>query len=394
MTAVDLTVLAREFRAALAAWEPGVHSGDDCATIVEELARVENASAAARARGALRVVECHSHRDRGFADAHDWLASVAGTTSRDAKVALDTARTIDSCPDTADAWNAGTVSTAQAAEIDRTQREVPGAEGELLELAEGGSLGAVRERGRARRLEALDQEDLHRRQHAAREFRHWRDERGMVCGSFALTPSVGVAFVNRLERATDRRWRAARRERTASGGAAEVRAALAADAFVEMMASPEPSAKSGTRRGASAELVIVQDSRVARRGHAHPGELCHIVGGGPIAPSEIEALGADLFVKAVLHDGEQVTHVAHFGRNLTAAQRTARGIGPPPEFDGRRCSEPGCERRLGLETDHVVPFAEGGATSGENLRDRCVPHHWQKTERDRARVRGGGRPPP
>ncbi len=74
----------------------------------------------------------------------------------------------------------------------------------------------------------------------------------------------------------------------------------------------------------SAELVVVQDSRVVRRGHAHPGELCHIVGGGPIAPSEIEALGADLFVKAVLHDGEQITHVAHFGRNLTTAQRTAR----------------------------------------------------------------------
>ena len=41
------------------------------------------------------------------------------------------------------------------------------------------------------------------------------------------------------------------------------------------------------------------------------------------------------------------------------------------------------KRRLGLETDHVVPVAAGGATSGENLRDRCLPHHWEKTERDR-----------
>jgi hypothetical protein len=130
--------------------------------------------------------------------------------------------------------------------------------------------------------------------------------------------------------------------------------------------------------------VIVQDARVARRGHAHPGERCHIVGGGPIAPSEIEALGAAVFVKAVLHDGEQVTNVAHHGRNLTAAQRTARGIGPPPDFDGRRCSEQGCDRRPGLETDHVVPFAHGGSTSGENLQV-CLPHHWEKTRRDRMR---------
>ncbi|HEX5588428.1 MAG TPA: HNH endonuclease signature motif containing protein, partial [Acidimicrobiia bacterium] len=87
--------------------------------------------------------------------------------------------------------------------------------------------------------------------------------------------------------------------------------------------------------------------------------------------------------KAVLHDGEQVTHVAHYGRHLSAAQRTARGIGPPPEFDGRRCSEPGCERRLGLETDHRDPVANGGPTSGENLGDLCTPHHWAKTQRDR-----------
>ena len=142
-----------------------------------------------------------------------------------------------------------------------------------------------------------------------------------------------------------------------------------------------------------ADLVVVQDARVARRGHVHPGEVCHIVGGGPIAPSEVERLAANAFVKSVLHDGERVTHVAHYGRKLTAAQRTARGIGPPPEFDGRRCAEAGCERRLGLETDHVVPFAQGGPTSGENLLDRCLPHHWEKTERDRRAARAGRAPP-
>ncbi|HEX5585775.1 MAG TPA: HNH endonuclease signature motif containing protein, partial [Acidimicrobiia bacterium] len=70
--------------------------------------------------------------------------------------------------------------------------------------------------------------------------------------------------------------------------------------------------------------------------------------------------------------------------------RTARGIGPPPEFDGRCCSEPGCERRLGLETDHRDPLANGGPTSGENLGDLCTPHHWAKTQRDRTAGRLGG----
>ena len=77
----NVLTLARELRAALAAWEPGVHSGDDCAAIVEELARTENASAAARAR-VLHGWRLAGHTARGFADAHDWLASVSGSTTR------------------------------------------------------------------------------------------------------------------------------------------------------------------------------------------------------------------------------------------------------------------------------------------------------------------------
>jgi 5-methylcytosine-specific restriction endonuclease McrA len=99
-------------------------------------------------------------------------------------------------------------------------------------------------------------------------------------------------------------------------------------------------------------------------------------------PRALIAAGA--FVKAVLHDGKQVTHVAHYGRNLTAELRTALGLGQPPAFDGRRCSEPGCERRLGLEVDHLDPVAHGGPTSLENLELKCSVHHQEKTGRDRA----------
>ena len=150
--------------------------------------------------------------------------------------------------------------------------------------------------------------------------------------------------------------------------------------------SPPAQAAQRTRRPPrpAADVVIVQSAEVSRRGHVHDGEVCHVVGCGPVAPSVVaELVAAGAFVKAVLHDGTRVTHVAHYGRNLTAAMRTALGIGPPPEFDGRKCSEDGCERRLGLETDHVLPVAAGGPTSGENLSDRCLPHHWEKTERDR-----------
>ena len=169
--------------------------------------------------------------------------------------------------------------------------------------------------------------------------------------------------------------------------------AHAADALAILL-QPQPPQAGKRSSSANTDVVIVQSAEVARRGHVHPGELCHIVGGGPVAPSVVEELIATgAFVKAVVHDGEQVTHVAHYGRHLTATMRTARGIGPPPAFDGRICFEPGCERRLGLETDHVVPVAAGGPTSGENLHDRCPPHHWEKTERDRKAGLLGRSPP-
>jgi hypothetical protein len=367
-------------RAELVVLEPGTYDGDGAAALAEELAGAEKACAAARARLAVRAVECGAHRGRGHADPQDWMATVAGSSVREARSELDAVREVEACPDTQAALVGGEVSLAQAAEIARAEAEVAGVEGELLEVARGGSLGAVRTRARKRRLEAIDREELQRRQVAARELRHWVDELGMVCGSFRLPPVSGQAFVTRLAREAKCLGRADRR-----AGGHERFEALAADALVAMTTPvAEPVTGTKGRRTACADVVIVQSAEVARRGHVHDGELCHVVGGGPVAPSEVEELlAAGAFVKAVLHDGEQVTYVAHYGRHLSAAMRTARGIGVPPEFDGRRCVEPGCERRLGLETDHRVPVAAGGPTSGENLDDRCMPHHWEKTQRDR-----------
>jgi hypothetical protein len=40
---------------------------------------------------------------------------------------------------------------------------------------------------------------------------------------------------------------------------------------------------------------------------------------------------------------------------------------------------PGCDTRDGLEIDHIVAFAEGGATSLGNLCRLCHWHHYLKT---------------
>ena len=214
----------------------------------------------------------------------------------------------------------------------------------------------------------------------------------MIAGTFRLTPEVGVPFVTRLEREAQRVRSAAKR----SGETVERFEAYAADAFAEMI-RPTRTPEKATRR--DADVVFVCDLRAYRRGHAHDGEQCHIVGGGPIPVGVVREMSADAFLKVVLHDSVNIHTVKHVGRHIPAELRTALELGAPPDFDGVTCSEEGCDRRYGLEWDHVDPVANGGETSFENLDPKCEPHHWDKTEQDRrdGKLRGRSdepRPPP
>jgi hypothetical protein len=370
--------LAKSLRDAAAAFEPGLHSGEQCAALVEEVAATRRACEALEARAAARVASLGTHRAAGFADAGDWLASRNGSTTRAARDALATIVAAEHCPHTNDALLAGAVSLAQAAEIVRTEREVPGTEAELLKLAQGASLGAVRDRARTRRVESVSAEVLYAKQRSVRSFAHWRDELGMVCVRGRLMPHEGIALVKRVDAEADRAWRRAHGDDRSAP-----REARAADAFVRVTAR-RAAGKGGAARATSADVVLVCDVRAYQRGHAHLGEPSHVVGGGPIPVAVVRELSKDAFLKVAFHDGVQVHTVAHFGRRIPAAVRTALELGAPPEFAGATCSEAGCDRRYGLEWDHVDPVAHGGLTNAGNLKPECKPHHRAKTERDRA----------
>ena len=361
---------------ALRAFEPGEYSGEDCARLVTSTCRLEKAAAAARARAAVRAAECGEHRKRGHADPSEWIGRERGSTAREARRELDTTKKLDLCPATRDAVMGGEVSLDQAEEIVRTEEAVPGSETELLALAKRSGLSKLRDEARSRRLKAIPPEKLRDRQHAARSVRHWRDHLGMIAGSFRLAPEVGVPFVNRLEREAQRLRRAAKQR----GDVPERFEAYAADAFAEML---QPSAAPAARKRRDVDVVVVCDLRAYRRGHAHESEQCHLVGGGPIPVWLAREMAKDAFLKAVVHDGVTINTVKHFGRHIPAELRTALELGPLPDLDGVVCSEEGCDRRYGLEWDHDNPVANGGETSYQNLRPKCGPHHWDKTEQDR-----------
>ena len=259
-----------------------------------------------------------------------------GRRSADARREFEAVAAVDACPDTRDALVRGAVSIAQAGEILRTEAEVPGTEAELLELAKTGSLGAVRERARARRLDAMDRDELYAKQRQARCFAHWRDELGMIRGSFALTPEVGIGLVEpdrRRDRPAPPRRQTRRRHRRAAGRARGRRA--------------RPR-RPGHRQHQAGRAGAAPGDRLARARPrpTHPGERSHIVGGGPIPPRVARQLLGNAFVKAVLTDGVAVQQVRHFGRRIPAEVRTALELGPPPEFAGVTCAELGLRAPL------------------------------------------------
>ena len=404
--AESLVSLVRGLRAELVSFQPEVYSGEDCAVLVEELAAVEKISAAARVRAAARAGECGSHRERGFADVSDWMARATGSTAGSAKAALETAAALDSQPEAKAALEAGELSFAQARELVKTEAAVPGSTAGLLDVARDQSLRTLKERARDRRLRAIDPEELHALQHAAMYHRHWTTALGTIAYAGELPPEIGIPFINRLDAETDRLWLKAHRGATqnaagqqdvadsaadsvdgtgfgpGAGGStakAEVRrSVLAAQAFVRVIETG-----GGKGKANRADLVIVCDLRAYRRGHAHDGEPCHIVGGGPIPVSLARELGRDAFLKAVLHDGIELHTIAHFGRKYPAVLRTALDLGGPPDFNGNVCAAPGCDRRYHLQRDHIDPVANDGPTSYANNQMLCPPDHRIKTEHDR-----------
>ena len=363
---------AEALQALLRTVDPALLTGEAAVSLAGVLATTEKVCAAVRARVAVRAAACEAHRALGFADAADWLARLTGTSLAMAKSSLATASSLDPLPATRAAVDTGELSLAQAGEIVAAAAGSPGCEERLLAHARTHDLRSLQDEVRSERLAASDATELHRRRHAARSVRHWQDRDGMLHLHAALPPEVGLPFVHRLDAETDRIRREARR-----AGSTEPRDAHATDALVRMLEG------NGRGRANRADVVFVVDLRAWRRGHAHAGEVSHVVGGGPLPVPVVRDLVEDAFVKAVVHDGVALRTVAHLGRHIPAELRTALDLGPLPELAGVSCTVPGCGRTSGLEWDHIQPNAARGPTSYDNLQPRCWPHHREKTERDR-----------
>ena len=372
----DVVAITDALCTRLASVEIGTLSAMDAAHLAQAMARTERVCSVARARAGLRAVDTGANHLLGVANPTEWLAGLTQTGTGEARATLKLAEEVDASPPVAEALAAGDVSLAQAAEIVRTAKEVPGSEVALIAAAKGGSLDRLRDAARARRRQGVTAEELHARQHKLRSVKHWTDGDGMIAVLHTLLPEIGVPFVNRLEAAAAKLHREAK-----ANGADEPFAAHLADAFAQLAGLHPARRAAGEPRGANVEISIVVDRNALVRGCAQDDEPCHLIGGGPIPVDTIRALAADAFLIGVLHDGVAVQRIKRFGRRYTAELLTALNLGDPPLFSGPSCTD--CGSTFRLQRDHVDPVGNGGMTSLHNMKLRCDPCHEAKTRRDR-----------
>ncbi len=352
----ELTGTLREVVAGLDG--PALHART-AMRLVELFAGIERLANAGRTISADRVQQTRAWRATGSSSAAAWIAGRTGSTLMAAAASLNTAQNLKRLPKVQDAFVGGLLSHEQAAEISAAAAADPAAEENLLRLAERESFAALRERCRDVRAAASGDEDAYERIRRGRYLRHWNARDGALRLDGRLAPDDAAPLIAAVRARAERlRLEAAR------AGHPESAEAHAADALVSLVDGA----------GAPKAVVSVHVSQTAlERGHTQAGETCRIDNVGPISVAAAKRFADSGVVKLLEGDGIDVRRVAHPGRTIPARLRSALEARDPT------CVVPGCNRRHGLEIDHVTPFALGGRTALENLARLCRWHHAQKT---------------
>lgn len=345
-------------RAAVSSLDVSRLSGSDASQLVELAAEGERLCAAARTLAAGRVADSSEWRASGYRTPAEWMAARTQGTLSHAITTMWTARHLESLPATREAFASGRLSEVQASEISAAATADPSAESSLLAIAEQETVARLREQCRQVRAAAAADEDAAERIRLGRYLRNWIDRDGAVRLDARLAPDDGARLLAAVEVGAARLQKEAGRS-----GQKEPTEAHKADALVAL----------GGGAGVKSVVHIHVDADAFERGRTQPGEQCRIAGVGAVPVSVARRLASGGVVKVIERDGVDVRRVAHLGRTIPAHLRTALEVRDPT------CVVPGCDTRIGLEIDHIVPFADGGPTRLDNLARLCRYHHAQKT---------------
>jgi hypothetical protein len=377
------------------------------ASLVTQLEEGRRLFEAAITLYAARVAEGSVSGLAGHPTPEAWLSSVTGTSPGEAKDILRVGGALPTQPGVEDALRAGKLTTQRAKLVTDAVKVNPERERDLVQGAEGDTVGQLRERCQRAKAEgrSLEQAEAHhRRLHERRRCWTYTDEDGALGLRGVFAPEAGAALKAALEVQCDRFFHQARRE-----GRMEPVEAYRADALYALVTGkgilpPEtrkkpPQQDQSERRPPDSQghdptptgapdrpddrspdphvtMHVRCDLGALRRGSLGSGEVCEIPGVGPIPVERARDLLGRALVDLVITDGVDVTTVVRLGRHIPTSLLTA--ITERDQY----CVVPGCGKRLGLEKDHCrVDYAEGGVVSYDNIARLCHHHHQMKTHR-------------
>ena len=318
-----------------------------------------------------QVERTNGWKGEGAKSISEWLSIETDCPQYEAQSVVLLANQLQHLPVTQAALRRGALSNAQAVEVARGAIVAPNTETQLLNLAKHATVRDLRDASSRVVAAATDEAERHRQVHKSRFLKSWTDLDGSFNVKARMTVANGALVMAALKPLQDEIFKAARKS-----GVHERPEAYAADALM-VLCERSNGVKSVSNAQKPARSNAVMNIRVdidaLKRGHTEHGEICEIAGVGPIPVATATEYLGEAFLKLLVVDGTDIKTIAHMGRAIPAKVRT--GV----EERDRVCQVPTCDATLGLEIDHIVPFAEGGAASMENLVRLCKRHHLQKT---------------
>ena len=226
-----------------------------------------------------------------------------------------------------------------------------------------------------RRVDRASEAHEDERRHLTRELRTWVDDDGMVVLRGRLTPEAGAVVLRALEAAADRLFQDARSSPTGDAPTEEITPGQRRADALALLA--EAALSADLDRGTAGEryqvVLHVDDPTVCASAAASPDaggalELDH--GAQRVSAETSRRISCDAAVVTMRHDDAGLDNSAAGRRTRTIPAAIRRAL----VARDRSCRFPGCTSRR-CDAHHIEHWADGGATSLDNLVLLCRRHH-------------------
>jgi hypothetical protein len=340
----------------------------------------------------LREFDERTGWNNGFLSCAHWLHWRTGIDLGAAREKVRVAKALPALPRISMAMQRGQVSYAKVRALTRVA--TADNERSLLDLALAGNCAHVERFVRAwRRIDRVQAAREGETKHLNRQLSTWVDDDGMVVIRGRLTPEVGAVVQRALEAAADRLFRDAAHAPTGNVIAEELSPAQRRADALALLAESALAADLDVGHAGDRYQVVLHVSTTASgidpqalaadaASDAFDGALEVDHGALYVSAETSQRLACDASLVQMRHDADgAVLDVGRKTRSIPPSIRRALAA------RDTSCRFPGCTSRR-CDAHHVHHWADGGATSLDNLVLLCRRHHRAVHEGGFGMIRG------